>query len=235
MSNPAQQTVRPLWSASSLRFLFGATFAFAVLQFQTNSAHAQQVNLGGTGSTNGSSTGSTGTGTSGTSSGATGFTLNTTNVDNAPQGFVGGAQQDGFVGAIRESTLNTNSGNRQFRAITDQQTNRNLQTQQTGTPRTVPVSIRLGFATPSAGATSNSFPEINSASLDLFSIANPAFSSIRVSMTDAGVATLSGTASSPDVRRLAGNLIRLQPGVRKVNNQVAVAADESTQAIQPIQ
>jgi len=41
-------------------------------------------------------------------------------------------------------------------------------------------------------------------------------------MTSQGVAVLTGSTLSTESKRLAANLIRLQPGVRKVDNQVAV-------------
>lgn len=40
-----------------------------------------------------------------------------------------------------------------------------------------------------------------------------------------GVAVLTGSATSVETRRLAANLMRLQPGVRKVDNQIVVQAN----------
>ena len=170
----------------------------------------------------GSTTGGAATSDNGIAA-STPFQINTSNVANAPQGFVGAntAQENGFVGGAREATT-TNNTNRQFRAITDQNTNRNVQSQQVGTPRTIPIALRLGFTGPTAAESASGFSPINSPSLDLFVLNRPELSGIQVTVSQLGVATLSGEASSPETRRLAANLMRLQPGVRSVDNKLVL-------------
>ena len=155
---------------------------------------------------------------------STPFEINTSNVANAPQGFVGAnttQESAGFVGSARQATT-TNNANRQFRAINDQNTNRNVQSQQAGTPRTIPIALRLGFAAPSTAQSSSGFGPINSPSMNLFALNRPELSGIQVTVSEFGVATLSGEASSLETRRLAANLMRLQPGVRSVENKLVL-------------
>lgn len=52
---------------------------------------------------------------------------------------------------------------------------------------------------------------------------NPNLSGLRIVVDDEGVAEISGQASSDDARRLIENLVRLEPGVRRVTNLVEVA------------
>lgn len=85
--------------------------------------------------------------------------------------------------------------------------------------------MKISFAAPSgtfaqqAGVLANS----NSFQLTQFTAKRPELSGINVELTADGVAVLTGSSSSTETSRLAANLVRLQPGVRKVNNQIAVA------------
>jgi osmotically-inducible protein OsmY len=85
--------------------------------------------------------------------------------------------------------------------------------------------MRIGFTAPSgtfaqqAGVLADS----NSVQLTQFSAKRPELSGINVELTADGVAVLTGTSPSTETSRLAANLVRLQPGVRKVTNQIAVA------------
>jgi osmotically-inducible protein OsmY len=54
------------------------------------------------------------------------------------------------------------------------------------------------------------------------SLATPRFQSIGVSVSDSG-ATITGTARSAEDRRMAELLLRLEPGINQVNNQIIVA------------
>lgn len=54
------------------------------------------------------------------------------------------------------------------------------------------------------------------------SLATPRFQGVGVSISDAG-ATITGTARTPEDRRMAELLLRLEPGINQVNNQVIVA------------
>ena len=53
----------------------------------------------------------------------------------------------------------------------------------------------------------------------------PELAGISVDVNPSGLAVLKGSASSEETSRLAANLMRIQPGVRKVNNQVVVQAE----------
>jgi osmotically-inducible protein OsmY len=194
--------------------------------------------------------GSTGTGTTGTSSGSTstrtstssgstsggtssgiGLTTNTpinrSTTANSNQadttGFVGGSSAETFVGGSRQATQSQGQ-NRQFQAFQPTQTTQNSQSQQTGTPRQVRTSLRLAFTFPAATAAqqSGSLDSANSVSLSRFAATRPELNGINVNMTNTGEAVLTGTVASTEASRLAANLVRLQPGVRKVNNQLGV-------------
>ena len=52
---------------------------------------------------------------------------------------------------------------------------------------------------------------------------------VSVAVDAQGVATLSGTVDSPEAKRLAAIMVRLEPGVREVDNQLEVAEPAETQ------
>ncbi len=183
------------------------------------------------GSPTGSASGTTGIGSTGTSatgtsatgtSGAAGTTGANTAGSNATQSFIGGNATEGFVGGARE--LAQQSMNRQFQAIQSTQSQFGTQGQTTGTPRTIRTTMSIGFSFPTATVAQSSgrLADANSLSLARFTTSRPEFSGITVAMTSQGVAVLTGSTVSTESKRLAANLMRLQPGVRKVDNQVAV-------------
>ncbi len=152
------------------------------------------------------------------------FAINTDNVQNAATGFVGSNSSQAFVGGVRQTT-NQQANNRQFGAFQNTQNTSNTQSSQSGTPRSIRTTMRIAFAAPSGtfaqqtGVLANS----NSVRLTQFHANRPELSGVNVELTPDGVAVLTGTSPSTDTSRLAANLVRLQPGVRKVNNQIAVA------------
>ncbi|MFN8709697.1 MAG: BON domain-containing protein [Planctomyces sp.] len=200
----------------------------------------------GTRSTAGSvTTRSTGTSTSGTSTtssansagNAAGTQTGTTagsatstlqNTNRAAQTFVGGNQNGNFVGGAREATTGTNM-NRQFRGITDNTQPQQTQ-QQTGAPRQRPFAMRIGFPFPPVLTEAAQLNEINAASMTPFTSNRPELSSVNVVVSSDGSATLSGNVPDADARRLAANLVRLQPGVRRIRNEIAVTAPAPAQA-----
>ena len=167
------------------------------------------------GATGGVGSGLTGSGTSGISSpGTTGTT--------AAQSFIGGNATQSFVGGGLQATQQAT--NRQFQAIQSMNSQSDSQSQTTGTPREVRTTISIGFSFPTA-TTAQSPGRLSSAnevSLSRFAGLRPEFSGISVAMTSQGIAVLTGSTVSTESKRLAANLMRLQPGVRKVDNQVAV-------------
>ncbi len=151
------------------------------------------------------------------------FAINTDNVQNAATGFVGGNASQAFVGGAREAT-NQQANNRQFGAFQDTQNTSNTQSSQSGTPRSIRTAMRIAFAAPSGTFAQQTgvLAYSNSVQLTQFSTNRPELSCVKVELTADGVAVLTGTSPSTDTSRLAANLVRLQPGVRKVNNQIAV-------------
>ncbi|MBL8814768.1 MAG: BON domain-containing protein [Planctomyces sp.] len=188
---------------------------------QTSSLSGSTSSGFGSGSSSGSGSGSTNTNSStGRTTGTTGGTGG--GGTGGTQTFVGGNGSQTFVGGGRQSTGNSVTGNRQFQGITDNRQVPGSNGQQTGTPRRVSAPIRIGFDFPSPSA-SPGMASSNAPSLDRFFGANPELSEISVAVSPQGIAILTGAARSTETRRLAANLIRLQPGVRKVENQIEVA------------
>lgn len=217
---------------TSFRF-FATTL---VLLSLTSAAHAQLTTggIGGsTGSTGiGGSTGSTGsTGAIGGATGTTGSTATTATTansvtlgSNAAQTFVGANATQGFVGGAT-ATNNQQRSNRQFQAL---QNNNQQRTQQaTGTPRSIKTTLKVSFAFPSAPQliTAGRMANANVPSMNRFVPQRPELAGIDVNLTSNGLAVLTGSTSNEETRRLAANLMRIQPGVRKVDNQVVVQAE----------
>lgn len=145
---------------------------------------------------------------------------NTNQAENT--GFVGASSSQNFVGGTRQATQNQGQ-NRQFQAFQPSQTTQSTQTQ-TGTPRQVRTSLRMAFAFPAAtiAQQTGTLSSSNSVSLSQFTTNRPELAGINVDLTNTGEAVLTGTVASTEASRLAANLVRLQPGVRKVNNQLGV-------------
>lgn len=59
--------------------------------------------------------------------------------------------------------------------------------------------------------------------LDRFATRDPQFRDVQFDLADNGVVTLRGSVASEENRRLAAALVRLEPGVRRVDNQLGVA------------
>ena len=210
---------------------FFATTAVLILSFATLSAQTG----GNTGGSTGSSTGSSSTtgsatpqsGTSGSGlSGQSGFggTVpgQSTAVSNATQDFIGSNATQDFIGGASQAT-NQQRNNRQFQAIQNNQTQQNS-TQQTGTTREIRTTLRVGFSFPSAlqSQQTGHLANANVPSLGRFLQDRPELAGINVAMNSNGVAVLTGAAPGIETSRLAANLMRLQPGVRKVDNQITV-------------
>ncbi len=179
-----------------------------------------------TGTTNRTSTGTTGTtgttGNTGTTGQAAGNGQTGTS-NTATQNFVGGNAAQNFVGGSRQAT-NQQGTNRQFQAFQNTQQGMNQGMSTTGTPRQVRTALRIGFSFPNATSAqaSGNLAAANQANLSRYVITRPEFTGINVNMTPEGVAVLTGSTDSVEASRLAANLLRLQPGVRGVDNQLAV-------------
>ena len=190
---------------------------------------------GGTGSTTGtSSTGGSSAGQS-NATGATPLSGNSnfagtvpgqaTTASNATDTFIGSNATTGFVGGSSQAG-NQQGTNRQFQALQNN-TSQQSTSQQSGTVREIRSTLRVGFAFPSASQSqiNGSLASANIASLSRFSPIRPELAGIDVALNSNGLAILTGSAPTVETRRLAANLIRLQPGVRKIDNQIVVQAN----------
>ncbi len=180
------------------------------------------LSSGSSGSSTGSSSLSSGSSSSSAMSGTSGA-ANPALTTNANPGFVGGNATQTFVGGAR-TTTGQQGANRQFQAFQNSQVNSTSQSQSTGTPRSVRTSLRVGFRFPTASSSqlSGRLAIQNAPALTRYTASHPELSGIDVSLNSEGVAVLTGSSSDVEASRLAANLIRLQPGVRKVENRIAV-------------
>ena len=85
--------------------------------------------------------------------------------------------------------------------------------------------MKISFVAPSGtfAQQTGALAASNSVQLAQFSTNRPELSGVNVELTADGVAVLTGISPNTEASRLAANLVRLQPGVRKVNNQIEVA------------
>jgi hypothetical protein len=145
-----------------------------------------------------------------------------TAVSNAAQSFIGANATQGFIGGATQVT-NQPGNNRQFQAIQNNMSQQNAP-QQTGTPREIRTTLRVGFAYPTASQSqmTGRLANANLASLSRFVSSRPELADVSVALQADGVAVLTGSVPSAETSRLAANLIRLQPGIRKVENQIAL-------------
>jgi|AP95_1055475.scaffolds.fasta_scaffold128102_1 hypothetical protein len=90
-------------------------------------------------------------------------------------------------------------------------------------------SLRLGFAvrtrptTEISSSINRRFAKLTSRFVRLAET-RPAFSSVKFVVGNNGTVVLSGQVESDSARRLATNLLRMEPGVRSVTNELVVAA-----------
>lgn len=188
-------------------------------QTTTTTGFASQLLTGQTTTT----TGSTGTGGS-TGTTAGNGTTGATAAETGPTGFIGANATDTFIGGAREAT-DQQMADRQFQAFLQEAIAPSNQSQQTGTPRAIRTTMKInfGFPTASAAQQSGKLANANSLSLLRYISTRPELSGVNVSLASDGTAVLTGLAPSTESARLAANLIRQQPGVRRLNNQIAVA------------
>ena len=220
---------------------FRTLAATVLLALLTSAASAQTTTgTGGTSGTGGqnttsNTTGGTGTGGTGTGAASTGSGLSgdssfggtvpgeSTTASNAASTFIGSNATQGFVGGATSAANQQQGMNRQFQEIQNNQTQQGTSTQ-AGTPREIRTTMRIGFVFPTATQSqiSGRLANANVASLARFTSSRPELAGISVELNSAGVAVLTGLASNTETRRLAANLMRIQPGVRKVENQIVV-------------
>jgi hypothetical protein len=106
--------------------------------------------------------------------------------------------------------------------------NRNTQRGGTSSSRSIRPSLRLGFVPfirPSADvgrSVGRSFSRIASRTTQIAET-KPELRNVRIEPGQAGLLTLTGSVPTAAVKRLAANLLRMEPGVRKVQNNLTVA------------
>lgn len=143
---------------------------------------------------------------------------------NAAQAFIGGPNTDGnFVGGGLETLFN--QANRNFRAITQGQTPEGGTRNTSGTPRQVPVSLRIGFSVPTQPG-ANVLASPGGQAIQRIAGLKPELRNVTVTVNELGVATISGSTPDQASKQLALNIVRLRPGVRRINNKLLVSADQ---------
>lgn len=237
-------SIENLFMMTSFRIL-ATTFVLISLASTACAQFGSTTGTGGTGSigsmTGSSSTSQSATGGSATGpSGATGGGLQAlsgnsnfagtvpgqaTTASNATDTFIGSNATTGFVGGASQAG-NQQGTNRQFQALQNNLSQQGT-SQQSGTVREIRSTLRVAFAFPSATQLqmNGSLANANIASLRRFSPIRPELEGIEVALSSSGIAVLTGSAPNVETRRLAANLIRLQPGIRKVENQIVVQAN----------
>jgi hypothetical protein len=95
--------------------------------------------------------------------------------------------------------------------------------------QTIRPALRLGFVPPprpSADVTRSVERRFNTLSDRTAKLADtvPAFRGVSIQVGDAGKVTLTGEVATPQAARLAANILRMEAGVRSVQNDLTVAA-----------
>lgn len=143
---------------------------------------------------------------------------------NVTDTFIGGGD-GGFVGGAQERQ--NQAVNRFFRAITGEDVPTGGSRGSSGEPRRIPVRLKLGFLRPTPRQT---LAIGGRAGLDLtrFVRMRPGLQAVGATMDDQGQVTLTGVTPDDASRRLAVNLLRLQPGVRSIRNEIALQGPAPT-------
>ncbi|MDG1896509.1 MAG: BON domain-containing protein [Fuerstiella sp.] len=220
------------WIPVQTRQLFlHVTFSAALLFSAEAMAQLGQIGGGGQTATGGGNAAAQGSATEGggTTEGAGGRTTQGLDGGGQDGGVAGGNTRETFIGSNQTGNfvggaVATDTGaNRLFRALAEASvpTGGN---QQTGTPRSIPTSLRIAFSYPSPNAGSGLAPASGYA-INRVALQRPEFRNVSVSVSSVGVAVLDGAVNNAAARRLAANLIRLRPGVRKVENRILIAAE----------
>jgi hypothetical protein len=203
-------------------------------------AKAQDGATGGT-TTQGGTTGTTGSTTT-----STGASLTNTPVGQG-EGAVSSEIQAMSVESTRTSGLqnlggntlqatssaapggNTLPGGSQFGGQNRGNTqNRNTRRGGTSSSRSIRPSLRLGFtpivrpAADVSRSVGRSFSRIASRRTQIAET-KPELRNVKIEPGQAGLLTLTGSVPTAAAKRLAANLLRMEPGVRKVQNNLTVA------------
>lgn len=137
--------------------------------------------------------------------------------------FIGRSDNSGrFVGNARAGTQNRNNMASQFSQLQNlNSNNQNGNSNTTVPPQVIRPQIQLGFQAPTLAA------PVLETTLTTRLASLPALESradgVHMSADETGAVTLTGKVASDDDRRLLEALIRLEPGVRGVRNDLQVA------------
>ncbi|MFN9235041.1 MAG: BON domain-containing protein [Planctomyces sp.] len=188
----------------------------------SRSSNSTTSGFGGNSTSGSMSSMSGGSGQSGLSCAGTSGLNGGQTTNTQAQGFVGGSGAQNFVGGGMQG--NSNRSNRQFQAFQSNQGMMNQGMGTTGSPRQIRTALRVNFSSPGARGlqTAGQTAPAAQAALQKISARNPQLTGLSVSLNANGVAVLQGTVPSAEASRLAANLLRLQPGVRSVDNQATV-------------
>ena len=153
---------------------------------------------------------------------------------------VGGQQQGGFIGRGNNANQfigrGTQGGQTQLQRNNFSQSGRNRntgggnnrtgnRTGTGGTQRVIRPRLRIAFAyrKPSVSVAVTML----SSRFERLTSRRPSLSGVRIETGAEGEVTLQGTVNSAETRKLAEIMARMQPGVRKVHNELSVSADAS--------
>ena len=148
------------------------------------------------------------------------------NQGNTQNGFIGGRnQQQQFIGGNQRTTQNTRQQQNQFGNQGRQQrqnqddNNGTNQQNQNNQRRAIRPQQKVAFEIPQRTET-----EVRTTLQTRFDglVQNPALRNVTFEMDSDGIVTLRGEVGTTSARQLAANLVRLEPGVRKVVNELTV-------------
>jgi hypothetical protein len=197
---------------------------------QVQATQAQSFNRNATSSNSGTAGGAAATATQGSGAGSRTNTQSRMNSANEPQfnagdGTVGsrigrnafvGQGDTSFIGARDTAQMANGDFAPQFNAINDPSTSQRRVNSTTTNVKRVRPQQRISFEYPKANLV-RAQVEMSQRFKRLKTV-----SGADTSISDEGVAVLTGTVVNDDARKLAEALARLEPGVRSVNNQLQV-------------
>ena len=138
---------------------------------------------------------------------------------NAAQGFVGSRQ----AGTQAPGVSNRNFSGAGFQGGGDFNQFNQLQGQGSSSRRKIQPQYRIAFKRPQLEV--RQVDERLQRAMSRLSETNPTFAGIDVSLDETGIVALQGVVESDDARRLIEALVRLEPGVRDVTNEIEVGDD----------
>ncbi len=160
------------------------------------------------------------------------FGLQQATQGNAQNAFIGGRNQQQFIGGNpltgqQQNNRQQQQNNRRNNNNNNQNdNNQNGQAQQTQDPRrAIRPQYRVAFdelPRPTTEIRSTLQPRFDSLSQ------TPALRGVAYELDTEGVVVLRGTVETPAQRRLAENVVRLEPGVKKVRNELTLNEPAAT-------